>query len=449
MPDFLSPVPLAVSQLNALAKNLLETHLIDLWVTGEVSNLTRAASGHYYFSLKDDKAQIRCALFKSYAVRLSAPLKEGDNVELTGKISIYEARGEYQITVTQIRLAGLGKLFEKYEALKQKLSAEGLFSPENKQPLPSMPQKIGIITSLAAAALRDMVTTLKRRMSNIEIIIYPTMVQGHGSAEQIAAAIKQANTRQEVDILIVGRGGGSIEDLWSFNEEVTVRAIAESTIPTISAVGHETDFTLADFAADLRAPTPTAAAEMASPSRQELLKQLNHTITKVHQSLQQRYFGMSQRLDYLSKQLKHPQEHIIQQRLQLTALTQKQNNCINLKLHQAKAQFSQQQLQLKYQKPHLQKQRDALQTLNTQLTLRWTYLWQQKQQSLQKQQSILQAISPHEVMSRGYSIIKNQKGKIIKDASQLKLGQSLQLIFTDSEASAIVSQGSPQHDLFD
>jgi exodeoxyribonuclease VII large subunit len=449
MSDLFSPAPLAVSQLNALAKNLLETHLVDLWITGEISNLTRAASGHYYFSLKDDKAQIRCALFKGNASRLTSPLKEGDNIELTGKISIYEARGEYQITVTQVRIAGMGRLFEAYEALKEKLTLEGLFASDKKQALPAFPQKIGIVTSLAAAALRDMVTTLKRRMSNIEIIVYPTTVQGSGSAEQIAQAIQTANQRQEVDVLIVGRGGGSIEDLWSFNEEVAVRAIAASIIPTISAVGHETDFTLADFAADLRAPTPTAAAEMVSPNRQELIKQLEHRQNKLFQSLQQHYFDAAQKLDYVSRQLKHPKDRIAQQRLQLNTLIQKQHDSMRYRLQQSHASFKQATIQLHYQKPNCQHQQERLQRLNQQLCQNWQHLWQQKKQSLLSQQALLQATSPTEIMARGYSIIKNQKGKIIKDAAQIKLGQHVQLIFRDSEAGAIISIGSPQQELFD
>ena len=213
MSDLFTPAALSVSELNALVRSLLEQNLFGLWVAGEVSNLTRAASGHYYFSLKDSRAQVRCALFKGAATRLAAPLKEGDHIEVSGKISLYEARGEFQITVNEVRLKGLGRLYEAYERLKAKLQAEGVFDAERKQPLPPQPQRIGIVTSLAAAALRDVVSTLKRRHSGLAVVVYPTPVQGAGSEQQIAAAIHTAGKRQEVDVLIVCRGGGSIEDL--------------------------------------------------------------------------------------------------------------------------------------------------------------------------------------------------------------------------------------------
>lgn len=253
MSDFFHSDVLSVSELNAFAKSLLENHLAGLWIAGEVSNLTRAASGHYYFSLKDSRAQVRCAMFKGAAVRLAKPLKEGDHIEVSGKISIYEARGEFQITVNEVRLKGLGQLYEAYERLKAQLQAEGAFAAERKKPLPVRPQCIGIVTSPAAAALRDVVTTLKRRAPEIPVIVYPTPVQGAGSELQIAQAIKTASQRAECDVLIVCRGGGSIEDLWAFNEEPVVRAIESCTVPVVSGVGHETDFTLADFVADMRA----------------------------------------------------------------------------------------------------------------------------------------------------------------------------------------------------
>ncbi|KES12782.1 Exonuclease VII, large subunit, partial [Snodgrassella alvi SCGC AB-598-P14] len=299
MSDFFAPAALSVSELNAYARQLLEDNLIDLWVGGEVSNLTRAASGHFYFSLKDARAQVRCVLFKGVAQQLSQPLQEGDHIEVAGKISIYEARGEFQITINAVRHKGLGQLYEAYERLKQQLTAEGLFSKERKRPLPVHPKVVGVVTSLAAAALRDVVTTLRRRHSGIRVIVYPTAVQGAGSERQIAAAITSANQQALADVLIICRGGGSIEDLWSYNEEIVVRTVADSAIPTVSGVGHETDFTLTDFAADVRAPTPTAAAELVSPD----MEQLRHSVTqwqkRIHQLLEQRYYDASQKLDWL------------------------------------------------------------------------------------------------------------------------------------------------------
>ena len=320
MSDFFAPAALSVSELNAYARQLLEDNLIDLWVGGEVSNLTRAASGHFYFSLKDARAQVRCVLFKGVVQQLSQPLQEGDHIEVAGKISIYEARGEFQITINAVRHKGLGQLYEAYERLKQQLTAEGLFSKERKRPLPVHPKVVGVVTSLAAAALRDVVTTLRRRHSGISVIVYPTAVQGAGSERQIAAAIISANQQALADVLIICRGGGSIEDLWSYNEEIVVRTVADSAIPTVSGVGHETDFTLTDFAADVRAPTPTAAAELVSPD----MAQLRHSVTqwqkRIHQLLEQRYYDASQKLDWLARQLKHPQQNWQQQQQQLRDL---------------------------------------------------------------------------------------------------------------------------------
>ena len=264
MSDLFAPAALSVSELNHLAKNLLEDQLTGLWVGGEVSNLVKAASGHYYFVLKDQRAQVRCTLFKHAARSLAALLREGEEVEVLGKITLYEARGEFQINVQEVRRKGLGQLFEAYERLKQRLQAEGLFDAARKRPLPTAPQCIGVVTSLAAAALRDVVTTLRRRAPDVRVIVYPTAVQGAGSEFQVASAIAAAAEHAQADVLIVCRGGGSIEDLWAFNEEAVVRAVAASPIPVVSGVGHETDFTLTDFAADVRAPTPTAAARLVT-----------------------------------------------------------------------------------------------------------------------------------------------------------------------------------------
>ena len=322
MSELFAPAAVSVSELNALAKSLLEDNLFGLWVAGEVSNITRAASGHYYFSLKDSRAQVRCAMFKGTAAKLAAPLKEGDHIELTGKISIYEARGEFQITVNEVRLKGLGQLYEAYEKLKAQLQAEGVFAAERKKTLPAHPRTIGIVTSLAAAALRDVVSTLKRRAPEIPLIIYPTVVQGAGSELQIAQAIQTASQRNEVDVLIVCRGGGSIEDLWSFNEEPVVRAIEACPIPVVSGVGHETDFTLADFVADVRAPTPTGAAELVSPNRLESLHKLAQAQSRLKNVLQQRYYDASQKVDWFARQIRHPQQKLNEQRNQLFSLSQ-------------------------------------------------------------------------------------------------------------------------------
>ncbi|MEK9940272.1 MAG: exodeoxyribonuclease VII large subunit, partial [Methylotenera sp.] len=272
---------MTVSELNRLARSILEQSFPLFWVSGEISNLTRAASGHWYFSLKDSTAQVRCVMFKGRNSYIDFIPREGDKIEARCTVTLYEARGDFQLTVEFIQRAGLGALFEAFEKLKNKLGLEGLFDVANKKPIPAHPKQIGIVTSADAAALRDVLTTLKRRMPNIPVVIYPTPVQGKGAAELIANAIHTANQRAECDVLIICRGGGSIEDLWQFNEEIVARAIAQSNIPTISGVGHETDFTIADFVADMRAATPTAAAELAAPARDSLLQGLK----QLHQQL--------------------------------------------------------------------------------------------------------------------------------------------------------------------
>ncbi|MDO9393373.1 MAG: exodeoxyribonuclease VII large subunit, partial [Methylotenera sp.] len=294
---------LTVSELNRLANQVLTQSFPLFWISGEVSNLTRAASGHWYFSLKDAGAQVRCVMFKGRNSYLDWSPKEGDKVEARCTVTLYEARGDFQLTIEFLQRAGMGVLFEAFEKLKAKLQQEGLFDAALKKPLPTHPKKIGIVTSPDAAALRDVLTTLKRRMPSIPIVIYPTPVQGKGVAIQIADAIQLASERAECDVLIICRGGGSIEDLWQFNEEIVARAIAECTIATISGVGHETDFTICDFVADVRAATPTAAAELVTPSRDNLLNVLNQLKQQLARNMQYLLNQREQTLDYLARRL--------------------------------------------------------------------------------------------------------------------------------------------------
>ncbi|UOO76378.1 exodeoxyribonuclease VII large subunit [Neisseria sp. Dent CA1/247] len=449
MSELFAPAAISVSELNALARSLLEDNLFGLWVAGEVSNLTRAASGHYYFSLKDSRAQVRCAMFKGTAAKLAAPLKEGDHIELTGKISIYEARGEFQITVNEVRLKGLGQLYEAYEKLKAQLQAEGVFAAERKKPLPAHPRTIGIVTSLAAAALRDVVSTLKRRAPEIPVIVYPTAVQGAGSEFQIAQAIQTASARAEADVLIVCRGGGSIEDLWAFNEEPVVRAIEACKIPVVSGVGHETDFTLADFVADVRAPTPTGAAELVSPNRLESLHKLAQAQGRLKTVLEQRYYDASQRVDWFARQIRHPQQKLNEQRNQLAALQQSlrfsiQNN------HRFNVQkLARQQQTLAHLRPDISaSKRDAMrfQTALQQSRLSLFALYRQR---LEKQAALLEAVSPQHILERGFSVVKNSRGQVIRSAHALKQGQKLHITFADGETDVRVTSEHKQPDLFD
>ena len=268
--------PLTVTELNRRSRQVLENQFGLIWVVGEISRATLASSGHWYFVLKDEGAAIDCAMFKGRAQYLDFKPENGLKVEVRARVTVYEPRGAYQLAVEQMRHAGLGALFEAFEKLKARLGKEGLFDEARRKPLPAHPRAIAIVSSPAAAALRDILTTLARRAPMVPVILYPTLVQGEGAAAQVARAIATANARRECDVLIVARGGGSLEDLWAFNDEAVARAIAASAIPVVSGVGHETDFTIADFAADLRAPTPTAAAELASPDRDALRDHLQN-----------------------------------------------------------------------------------------------------------------------------------------------------------------------------
>ena len=314
---------LRVAELTLAIKKLLESEVPLLWVRGEISNLVRAASGHWYFSLKDDQAQVRCVMFRHKNQLLSDPVANGRQVEVLAVATLYEQRGDFQLTVEQMRPAGLGVLYERFAQLKLKLESEGLFDTARKRPLPQYPKRIGIVTSPQAAALRDVLTTLKLRLPGVPVVLYPAAVQGVGSAEQIAAAVRSANQRAECDVLIVCRGGGSIEDLWAFNEEAVARAIAASTIPVVSGVGHETDFTIADFVADERAPTPTAAAQRVVPDRHALLRGLRDMAQHLQRAQRNRLQNAMQAVDYLQRRLVHPAQQLQRRTQQLEQLQQR------------------------------------------------------------------------------------------------------------------------------
>lgn len=388
---------LTVTELNRLARNVLEQTFPLFWVSGEVSNFTRAASGHWYFSLKDSGAQVRCVMFKGRNSYVDFTPREGDKIEARCTVTLYEARGDFQLTVEFVQRAGLGALFEAFEKLKNKLSDEGLFDAAYKHPIPAHPKQIGIVTSPDAAALRDVLTTLKRRMPGIPIVIYPTPVQGKGAAELIASAINTANQRAECDVLIICRGGGSIEDLWQFNEESVARAIANCSIPTISGVGHETDFTICDFVADMRAATPTAAAELATPSRDAMLNALKQLKLQLSKNMLLALNQRSQALDYLSRRLISPSQQIAQQKTQLSQLTYRFNNGINR-------------------------------------------LLQTKQQDLLRLSQNLAHLNPQAVLTRGYAFVQNASGAIVNSSQQLHRGDEVKLTFGRGSAEATINK---------
>ena len=387
---------LSVSELNRLAREVLEQSFPLFWVSGEVSNFTRAASGHWYFSLKDATAQVKCVMFKGRNTYVDFVPREGDKIEARATVGLYEARGDFQLTVEFVQKAGLGALFEAFEKLKIKLEHEGLFDPAFKKPIPKHPKTIGIVTSPDAAALRDVLTALKRRNPAINVIIYPTPVQGKGAAALIAKAIHAANQRAECDTLIICRGGGSMEDLFSFNEEIVARAIDECTIPTISGVGHETDFTICDFVADLRAATPTAAAELASQDVQAMQKQLHHLWSRLGRLMDIGLQGSAQRLDYLSKRLISPLQQIENKANQLRQL----QNRMNIGL--------QRQLQMKNMR-------------------------------LMNVQNSLAQLNPHNVLARGYAMVQNSSGEMVKNSQQLAVGETVKITLHIGEADATIS----------
>lgn len=395
---------LTVSELNRLAREVLEKSFPLFWVSGEVSNFTRAASGHWYFSLKDAGAQVKCVMFKGRNTYVDFMPKEGDKIEARCTVTLYEARGDFQLTVEFVQKAGLGALFEAFEKLKIKLSHEGLFDPAFKKPIPKFPKTIGIVTSPDAAALQDVLTTLKRRNPNILVIIYPTPVQGKGAAALIAKAIHTANQRAECDTLIICRGGGSMEDLWQFNEEIVARAIDDSAIPTISGVGHETDFTICDFVADLRAATPTAAAELACEDIQSVKNQLLNLKNQLNKQITFILNQHAQKLDFLARRLISPKQQLDIQSQQLNALRAR----LNLSMQQQ---------------------------LNTQ------------NQTLMQLKNSLSQLNPQNVLARGFALIENSQGDIVQQTQQLTLGETLRIRLHDGHAMAKVTDIKPSKTL--
>lgn len=429
---------ISVSSLNRMARDLLESGLPPMWISGEVSNLTLAASGHAYFSLKDGGAQVRCVMFRHKLAALGFRPTEGMQVELKGLVTLYEARGEFQISVDSMRSAGLGRLYEAFEQLKSKLTAEGLFDAARKRPIPSHPAAIGIVTSPAAAALRDVVTTLRRRMPGIPVILYPTPVQGGSAAAQIAQAIQQASQRQEVEVLIVCRGGGSIEDLWSFNEEVVARAIAACRVPVVSGVGHETDFTICDFVADRRAPTPTAAAELVSPSREHLLAQLEHGKRGLERALGRLLTDKSQQLDFLSRRLAHPGEKLQRQQESLRLAKDRLQRRLHTLFDQRRWALQMAQTRLARHQPDLNAHQRQLAMLSSHLTRASQTLLRQQQQHLARLEIGLTALNPEAVLARGYAIVQKQDGRAVKSAEELHNHERVLLRLAEGSTEAII-----------
>ncbi len=419
---------LSVSDLNQQARQLLEQSFAIIQVEGEISNFVSPSSGHWYFTLKDDRAQVRCALFRNRSRFLKYRPQNGDKVLLRAKVSLYEGRGEYQLIGEYLEAAGSGDLQAAYEALKQKLQLEGLFETEHKQMLPAMPQHIGVITSPTGAAIQDILSVLKRRFPSIPVSLFPAAVQGDEAPSQLIQALTLANRSALCDVLILGRGGGSAEDLSAFNDEALARAIFASTIPIVSAVGHEIDFSISDLVADVRAPTPSAAAELLSPDRAQLCQQFAAYHNRFTQLARHQLGQRQHKLEALRARLRHPGQRLQDQsqRLDSLELRLRQASRQLLNSHQIRLTHLSERLnqlqpdrkiaQLKQQLPQLQQR--LTQSLNHRLEL--------LRQQLSEQAHALNSISPLATLERGYSITSNALNQVVQDSSQLKAGDLIQ-----------------------
>ncbi|MGX1125393.1 exodeoxyribonuclease VII large subunit [Pseudomonas sp. HLS-6 TE3448] len=417
---------LTVSQLNGRARVLLEDVFSSIWVEGEISNLARPASGHIYFTLKDSGAQVRCALFRNNAARVRQALRDGLAVKVRGKVSLFEGRGDYQLILDTVEPAGDGALRLAFEALKEKLGAEGLFSSERKVALPAHPQRIGIISSPTGAVIRDIISVFRRRAPQVELTLIPTAVQGREAIGQIVRALQRADSLG-FDALILARGGGSLEDLWCFNEEDVARAIAACVTPIVSAVGHETDVSISDFVADVRAPTPSAAAELLAPDSSDLQRRIDSLQRRLLLQMQNRLAHARLRVEGLSRRLRHPGERLRQQAQRLDDLDMRLRRAFEQRLNQRRERLARLDTRLAAQHPGrtlaLLKQR--LDSLSERLPRAMRETLKDRRQQLQATVQTLQVVSPLATLGRGYSILLDERGQAIRSASQTQNGQRL------------------------
>ncbi|WP_373777560.1 exodeoxyribonuclease VII large subunit [Glaesserella sp.] len=477
---------LTISQLNYSVKNRLEAEFGHVWLIGEISNFSQPVSGHWYLTLKDDRAQVRCAMFRMKNMRVNFRPQNGMQVLVRASVSLFEPRGDYQVIIDSMQPAGDGLLQQQFERLKMKLAEEGLFAQEKKKPIPSFVKRVGIMTSSSGAALQDILNILKRRDPSLHIVIYPTLVQGKEAAQDIVNMLRIANLRRECDVLIVGRGGGSLEDLWCFNEESVARAIFDSQIPIISAVGHETDVTIADFVADLRAPTPSAAAELVSRDQRELYRQLQHQADKASMAFDRLWSEKVSRFERLKLRLnaQHPMRQVQQRQQQLSHAHHRIGQVVANMLFYRTQKLLQlkQRLQTQHPQRNLTRQQQQLTLFHKriihqfeQLMLRKTAHWetvvqrvernplphylaqhrrrwdsleqrltyslekkmQRSQQSFQQLCMQLDSLSPLKVLSRGYSVTQNQEGKALVSVDRVVIGE---LITTTLEKGRLISQ---------
>jgi exodeoxyribonuclease VII large subunit len=420
---------LTVSELTARIRDLLAKNFTDIWVVGEISNCREAQSGHIYFTLKDDRAQVRCVFFKQQQRGIKFRPEDGLQMTVRGSISVYETRGEYQIYVENLEPVGLGALQLAFEQLKKRLEAEGLFAAGRKKPLPLLPTRIGLITSPRGAAVRDVVRILRRRFPNVHLTVYPVRVQGEGAAGEIVKAVKFFNQKKLVDVLILARGGGSIEDLWAFNEEPVARAIAASLIPVISGVGHETDFTIADFVADVRASTPSAAAELVVQTRREFDKHIADLRETLASQIRYRLLELSRRVHELSARrgFRRPLDLLRQQRQRADEMTSRLALGLRAQLEKSRKRFTAAHLRIMSFdfRVKIAAFRLRLERRSADLSVRAERLLRNKRERLDRLRLQLEERSPLRVLERGYAIATDVAGNLLRDAAQVSLGDSV------------------------
>lgn len=449
-----SPAPpqrdiLTVSRLNREARLLLEQGLGTIWLEGEISNLTRAASGHWYFSLKDANAQVRCAMFRGANLRVRFAVRDGSQVIARGRVGLYEARGEFQFVAEHLEEAGEGALRRRFEQLKQKLRQEGLFEPISKRPLPLLPKRIGVITSPTGAAIRDILHVLARRFPAVPVLIYPVAVQGEAAPREIAHALALAGQRAECDVLIVGRGGGSLEDLWAFNEEIVARAIHACPIAIVSAVGHETDVTIADFVADERAPTPSAAAERVVPDRAEWLRRFRLLDTRMMNGMRRRIGELRTKLALQQKGLQgsHPNNRLREHAQRLDDLQGRLTAVTELRLARAHTRLTKARALLERASParRLQALRQRLDGRRIALASAGRNGMALRRNRLHLAMRTLDAVSPLATLARGYAIVQETSGQVVVDAGALRPGDAIVARLARGRVAARVEQVMDTH----
>ena len=426
-----TPQIMTVSRLNKVVREILETDFDNVWVAGEISNFTPAASGHWYFTLKDNVASVKGVMFRTRAIATGFMPRAGDAVEVRCRPTLYEAKGEFQLQVEQMRKAGQGSLFEAFLALKERLQKEGLFEPSNKRRLTGRPRAIGIITSLSAAALQDVLTALKRRAPHVPVIIHPALVQGSDAPLQLRQALATACDRAEVDTLLLVRGGGSIEDLWAFNDEALARDIAASVISVVTGVGHETDFTIADFVADLRAPTPTAAAELVCETRDELLARVSEAsraISRTHQRLAERLW---QRLDRAGAGLVSPAQKLQLQAERIKSLTQRLIAASEKKQYSVKVRLDTARRAMIHARPSVSAKTLQVDRAFETLTSAGLQQLMKLRARLEAANAQIRALSPDHTLARGYAIVFDSGGAVVRSKISISAGQQLSVLVGD------------------